>query len=210
MTASGPHRLPYPRRTRGGGRLRRPHPGRWRSEYLNSPDTPLFDKRRLLYNLDRAAPAARRIGRLLVVAGYTDVTALAQAGIEEAVAPLGTALTEDQMQLLWRATPEPLLCFDGDPAGDAAAVRAAVKALPLLKPGISLRFVTPPAGQDPDDLAREKGKAGVDALLSRAESLIDRLWRAEITSSGLRSVRPSSPARYSWMAVRAMRASATR
>src|ERR1051325_522192 len=110
-------------------------------KYLNSPDTPLFDKGRTLYNLDRAAPAARKAGRVLVVEGYMDVIALAQAGIAEAVAPLGTALTEAQLERLWRLSGVPILCFDGDAAGQKAALRAAHRALPMLTPGRSLSFV---------------------------------------------------------------------
>ncbi|MDG6746502.1 toprim domain-containing protein, partial [Staphylococcus aureus] len=107
--------------------------GEGEPKYLNSPDTPLFDKGRTLYNLDRAAAAVRKSGRVLVVEGYMDVIALAQAGIEEAVAPLGTALTEHQLERLWRMVDVPTLCFDGDAAGQKAAIRAAHRALPLLQ-----------------------------------------------------------------------------
>lgn len=148
-------------------------------KYLNSPDTPLFDKGRTLYNLDRAAAAARRRGRLFVVEGYLDVIALAQAGIEEAVAPLGTALTEFQIERLWRHAETPLLCFDGDAAGQKAAFRAAVRALPALAPGRSLAFLTLPPGQDPDDLVRAGGAAAFEAVAGAAEPLADRLWRHE-------------------------------
>ena len=158
-----------------GGRIL----GDGQPKYLNSPDTPLFDKGRTLYNLDKAGPAARKSGRLLVVEGYIDVIALAQAGIVEAVAPLGTALTEAQLALLWRAVPEPVLCFDGDTAGQRAGLRAALRALPQLEPGRSLRLATLPAGQDPDDILRTQGTAAFEALLAGAEPLIDRLWRAE-------------------------------
>ena len=147
-------------------------------KYLNSPETPLFDKGRILFNLHRAAPPARAAGRMLVVEGYMDVIALAGAGIEEAVAPLGTALTEAQLELLWRHTDVPVLCFDGDAAGERAAVRAAERALPLLKGGRSLAFVTLPAGQDPDDLVRGGGRAALDALVATAEPLVARLYRA--------------------------------
>ncbi len=148
-------------------------------KYLNSPDTPLFDKGRTLYNLDRAGPVARKSQRLIVVEGYMDVIALAQAGVADAVAPLGTALTEAQLALLWRYAPEPVLCFDGDAAGQRAALRAALRALPLLEPGKSLRFATLPPGQDPDDLVRTGGAAAVERVLAAAEPLIDRLWRSE-------------------------------
>ncbi|WP_230481472.1 DNA primase [Sphingomonas sp. Leaf21] len=152
-------------------------------KYLNSPDTPLFDKGRTLYNLDRAAPAVRKSGRVLVVEGYMDVIALAQAGIEEAVAPLGTALTEHQLERLWRMVDVPTLCFDGDAAGQKAAIRAAHRALPLLQPGKSLSFVTLPQGQDPDDLVQEKGAAGFEAVLTRATPLSDLLWQSEIAQA---------------------------
>ena len=145
-------------------------------KYLNSPDTPLFDKGRTLYNLDRAAPAGRKAGRMVVVEGYMDVIALAQAGIEEAVAPLGTALTEFQLERLWRQVDAPLLCFDGDGAGQKAAFRAATRALPGLAPGRSLAFLTLPAGQDPDDLVRSGGTAAFENLAAAPEQLVDRIW----------------------------------
>lgn len=148
-------------------------------KYLNSPDGPLFDKGRLLYNLDRAAPAARKAQRLVVVEGYLDVIAVAQAGVAEAVAPLGTAMTEAQLGLCWRLVPEPILCFDGDAAGQRAALRACLRALPLLSPGKSLRLATLPPGQDPDDLVRSGGAAAFEAVLDAAEPLIERLWQAE-------------------------------
>ncbi|PAX09369.1 DNA primase [Sphingomonas lenta] len=154
-------------------------------KYLNSPDTPLFDKGRTLFNLDRAAPAARKANRVLVVEGYMDVIALAQAGIAEAVAPLGTALTEAQLERLWRMVPVPLLCFDGDAAGQKAALRAAHRALPLLAPGRSLAFVTLPEGQDPDDAVRTRGRDAFEAILQRSEPLVDRLWTAELAAEPL-------------------------
>ncbi|THD35140.1 MAG: DNA primase [Sphingomonas sp.] len=148
-------------------------------KYLNSPDTPLFDKGRTLYNLDKAAPASRKAGRVIVVEGYMDVIALAQAGFGEAVAPLGTALTEAQLERLWRLVDVPVLCFDGDAAGQKAAIRAALRALPSLAPGRSLSFVTLPEGQDPDDLVRTRGPAAFEALLQKPEPLVDRLWAHE-------------------------------
>ncbi len=154
-------------------------------KYLNSPDTPLFDKGRTLYNLDRAAPASRKSGRVLVVEGYMDVIALAQAGFGEAVAPLGTALTEAQLERLWRMVDVPLLCFDGDSAGQKAALRAAHRALPLLAPGRSLAFVTLPQGQDPDDLVRAGGPGAFEALLKAPEPLVDRLWASEVAAEAL-------------------------
>ncbi len=152
-------------------------------KYLNSPDTPLFDKGRILYNLDRASPASRQTNRIIVVEGYMDVIALAEAGIADAVAPLGTALTEAQLGLLWRMVPVPVLCFDGDAAGQKAAMRAAMRALPLLQPGFSLAFATLPAGQDPDDLVRGGGGAAMEAVLEGAEPLVERLWAHELASA---------------------------
>jgi DNA primase len=154
-------------------------------KYLNSPDTPLFDKGRTLYNLDKCSPASRQTGRVIVVEGYMDVIAIAQAGFGDAVAPLGTALTEQQIQMLWRMTEKPLLCFDGDSAGQKAAMRAALRALPLLKPGHSLQFVTLPDGQDPDDLVKASGAMALTALLEASEPLVERLWKAEVSSNPL-------------------------
>jgi DNA primase len=148
-------------------------------KYLNSPDTPLFDKGRTLYNLHRAAPAARQSGRMIVVEGYMDVIALAAAGIAECVAPLGTALTENQIELLWKHVETPILCFDGDAAGQRAAMRAVSRALPLLRPAHSLRMVRLPEGLDPDDLIRAKGTRAMEEVLAGARSLVDVLWEFE-------------------------------
>ncbi len=149
------------------------------AKYLNSPDTELFDKGRTLYNLHRAAPAARQSGRVVVVEGYMDVIALANAGIADAVAPLGTALTEMQLELLWRMVEVPVLCFDGDAAGQRAAMRAIARALPLLAPMRSLSIVRLPAGLDPDDLIKAQGKQAMERLLASPSSLIDTLWEFE-------------------------------
>ena len=148
-------------------------------KYLNSPDTPLFDKGRTLYNLHRAAPAARQSGRIVVVEGYMDAIALANAGLAEAVAPLGTALTENQIELLWRQVECPILCFDGDNAGQRAAMRAIGRVLPMLRPGHSLSIVRMPAGMDPDDLIRDKGLSAMEQLLDKPASLLDTLWAFE-------------------------------
>lgn len=150
-------------------------------KYLNSPDTPLFDKGRTLYNIHRASPAARKANRLIIVEGYMDVIALARGSIEEAVAPNGTALTEAQLQIAWRLVDEPILCFDGDSAGKKAAIRAAITALPHLLPGKSLRFVSPPAGQDPDDVVKQ-GDDAVDAMLAKPRPLVDILWESELNA----------------------------
>lgn len=149
------------------------------AKYLNSPETPLFHKGHNLYNHAIAREAARESGTVVVVEGYMDVIALAQAGIDHAVAPLGTALTEEQIVLLWRLSAEPILCFDGDSAGWRAALRAADRALPLLEPGRSFRFAILPGGQDPDDLVRNQGRAAMDAVLAAAQPLADILWRRE-------------------------------
>jgi DNA primase len=151
-------------------------------KYLNSPETPLFDKGRTLYNIDRAQAAARKAKRVIAVEGYMDVIALAQAGFDEVVAPLGTALTEQQLERLWRMADVPILCFDGDAAGIKAARRAAERALPLLQPGKSISIVTIPNGQDPDDLVRAEGPAAFEDLLAQRESLSDFLWRVELAS----------------------------
>lgn len=184
-----------------GGRIL----GSGEPKYLNSPDTPLFDKGRTLYNIDRAGPASRQAKRLIVVEGYMDVIALDRAGIDEVVAPNGTAVTEAQLERMWRLDPAPILCFDGDSAGQKAAIRAATRALPLLGPERTLRFVELPAGQDPDDLVRsaaatvgvggaaqqkaatvevggaaqQKAHKAIEALLAEPEPLHDRLWRHE-------------------------------
>ena len=149
------------------------------AKYLNSPDTELFDKGRTLYNLHRAAPAARHSGRVVVVEGYMDVIALANAGIADAVAPLGTALTEMQLEMLWRMVEVPILCFDGDAAGQRAAMRAIARALPMLAPMRSLGIVRLPAGLDPDDLIKAQGKGAMEKLLASPSNLIDTLWEFE-------------------------------
>ena len=148
-------------------------------KYLNSPDTPLFDKGRTLYNLHRAGPVSRQSGRLVVVEGYMDVIALAAAGIGDAVAPLGTALTERQIELLWRMVEAPILCFDGDAAGQRAAIRAVTRALPLLRPAHSLRICRLPVGLDPDDLIKQQGAAAMERVLADAKGLLETLWEHE-------------------------------
>ena len=154
-------------------------------KYLNSPDTPLFDKGRTLFNIDRAAAASRVAKRVIVVEGQMDVIALDQAGLSEAIAPLGTALTETQLGLLWRLSPTPILCFDGDAAGQKAAVRGALRALPHIAPGRSLNFVTMPPGRDPDDLIRAGGRSAIETLLEKPEPLVDRLWHHEVAAEPL-------------------------
>ncbi|MGB7654009.1 MAG: DNA primase [Novosphingobium sp.] len=148
-------------------------------KYLNSPDTPLFDKGRTLFNLHRAGPASRASGRIVVVEGQMDVVALAAAGFEDAVAPMGTALTERQLEMLWRLTENPVLCFDGDSAGQRAAMRAITRALPMLRPAHSLKIVRMPAGMDPDDLIKRDGPAALAALLDAPQDLLGTLWEHE-------------------------------
>jgi DNA primase len=174
-----PIRDPRSRVIAFGGRIL----GQGEPKYLNSPDTPLFDKGRTLYNLDKAAPTARKSGRVIVVEGYMDVIALAQAGIAECVAPLGTALTEQQIEKLWTLAENPLLCFDGDAAGQKAADRAMLRALPMLRPGHSLDIATLPAGIDPDDLVRSRGAAAFEQVARSAMPLADRLWRHELVQT---------------------------
>ncbi len=159
-------------------------------KYLNSPDTPLFHKGRVLYSYREARTAAqggagKAEADMIVAEGYMDVIALHQGGFEGAVAPLGTALTEPQIEELWRVQPEPFLCFDGDEAGRRAAARAAERVLPILKPGHSLRFVFLPEGEDPDSLIREGGAPAMKAVLAQAVPLVDWLWRMETQSRPL-------------------------
>lgn len=169
------------RMTAFGGRVL----DRGEPKYLNSPDTPLFDKGRTLYNLDRAGPASRESGRIILVEGYMDVIALVQAGFGEAVAPLGSALSEDQLELLWRISDAPILCFDGDAAGQKAAMRAAGRALPMLGGGRTLNFLTLPIGLDPDDFVRANGAHAFAGLLENPETLVDRIWRHELDAAPL-------------------------
>jgi DNA primase len=150
------------------------------AKYLNSPETPLFHKGDNLYNLATARQAAHNGSSLVVVEGYVDVIAMVGAGFAASVAPLGTALTENQLSLLWKLADEPILCFDGDKAGQKAAWRAADLALPHLKSGKSLRFALLPEGQDPDDLARSGGRGAIEEVISAARGLADVIWSREI------------------------------
>jgi DNA primase len=154
------------------------------AKYMNSPETDLFHKGNVLYNLARARKALGKDEPVIAVEGYMDVIALAQAGIANAVAPLGTALTENQMELLWRLSPEPVLCFDGDQAGLRAAWRAADMVLPAVQPGRTARFALLPDGQDPDDLVRNEGVAAFRAVLADARPLSELLWMRE-TAGGV-------------------------
>ncbi len=166
-----------------GGRIL----GDGQPKYLNGPETALFAKRRTLYGLDSAREAARAGAVVVAVEGYMDVLALQQAGFGGAVAPLGTALTEEQLAELWRLSPAPVLCFDGDAAGARAAARTAELALPLLAPDRSLRLAALPAGEDPDTLVRRGGAPAFQAALDSARPLVDALFdliRAEAGGSG--------------------------
>lgn len=166
-----------------GGRALDPNA---RAKYLNSPETPLFHKGSVLYNFTNArAAAAEAKAPLIVCEGYMDVIALWGAGIKRGVAPLGTALTEDQLAMLWRVSDEPILCFDGDSAGVQAAHRSIDRALPMLKPGASLNFAFLPEGQDPDDLIRADGPAAMNTVLEKARALVDVLWEREISARPL-------------------------
>lgn len=153
------------------------------AKYLNSPETELFHKGNVLYNHARARRAVQKDGTVVAVEGYMDVIALAQAGFENVVAPLGTALTENQLDLLWRLTNEPVLCFDGDKAGLKAAWRAVDLALPAIEPGRSARFALLPEGLDPDDLVKNEGPEAFRSVLADARPLADMLWQRETSGS---------------------------
>jgi DNA primase len=158
------------------------------AKYLNSPETPLFHKRLTLYNGQDARTAARAGKPIIVVEGYLDVITAVAAGFEGTVAPLGTALTEEHMQLLWRMTDSPILCFDGDDAGQRAAERSAELILPLLQPERTVRIATLPHGVDPDDLIRQHGRGAFADVLNRALPLSVSIWQIET-----RGVVPETP-----------------
>ncbi len=152
------------------------------AKYMNSPETELFHKGNVLFNFSRARRSLQGAGgadTIIAVEGYMDVIALHQAGVENAVAPLGTALTENQLDLMWKLTPVPVLCFDGDGAGQRAAFRAVDLALPHLKPGKSVRFAMLPDGKDPDDLVKHDGRTPFDKVLSEARPLAEMVWLRE-------------------------------
>jgi len=160
-----------------GGRAMDPNDN---AKYLNSPETELFDKGRSLYNYGPAREATGRGEPLILAEGYMDVIALAEAGFGAAVAPLGTAVTETQLQLMWRVSDEPIIALDGDTAGIRAAQRVIDLALPLLEAGKSLRFAVMPEGQDPDDLIRAGGSAAMQQLLGTARPMVDLFWEREV------------------------------
>lgn len=183
-----------------GGRIM----GDGQPKYINSPETPLFRKRFALYGLDRAREGAFRGAAVLAVEGYMDVIALHQAGFTGAVAPLGTALTTDQMQELWRLSPEPVLCFDGDAAGARAAARAAEAALPLISPERSLKLATLPPGEDPDTLIAKGGPGGFQAVLDAARPLADALFTLLLEGQPLASPEQRAAARNRLVAAAAL------
>jgi DNA primase len=154
-------------------------------KYLNSPETKLFDKGSTVFNFARARGPAFDKGELVVVEGYMDVIALHQAGFHHVVATLGTAFTERQMDQLWLLAPEPIICFDGDRAGEAAAARAIDRMLPVLREGHSFRFAFLPDGSDPDDLVRNEGASALARCLADARPLIDILWQRECAGHNL-------------------------
>ena len=154
-------------------------------KYLNSPETPLFHKGTMLFNAHRAREPAYKAGEAVVVEGYMDAIALAQAGVHHVVASLGTAFTEDQILRLWKFAPEPVICFDGDVAGTSAAHRAIDRILPVLKSGYSFQFSFLPDGMDPDDLIKQRGIDGFGAEIARAQALFDVVWDREISVARL-------------------------
>jgi DNA primase len=161
-----------------GGRIL----GEGQPKYLNSPDSALFHKGHMLYGLAQARAAIAEQGMAIVCEGYMDVIALHRAGFGQAVAPLGTALTEHQIELLWRMAPEPMICLDGDAAGRRAALRAAERALPLLKPGFSLRFALLPPPEDPDSLIKAGGPAAMRSVLDAARPLSEVVWTTSLAA----------------------------
>lgn len=154
-----------------------------KAKYLNSPETPLFHKGRLLYNIAKARQSAYERKAVIAVEGYMDAIACSKAGFENVVAPLGTALTTEQLKLMWRLAKEPILCFDGDEAGRKAAWRAIDTVLPELLPGFSLRFAFLSEGQDPDDLIKSQGVKAFGEVIAKAAPLVDVLWRRELEQS---------------------------
>lgn len=164
-------------------------------KYLNSPDTPLFHKGRQLYSLNHSLVKARQGQPFIVVEGYMDAISLHQAGIETAVAPLGTAITIEQLTLLWKTCPLPILCFDGDEAGKRAAERAAKRALEIIKPGYSLSFCFLEFGEDPDTYIKKYGAGAFSQLIAKAKPLIDVLWDDFITHQELTTPEQKAKAR---------------
>ncbi len=163
-----------------GGRIL----GDGQPKYLNSPDTPLFRKGDVLYNEHLARKTSFKTGRLVITEGYMDVIALYMAGIKEVVAPLGTAVTERQLARMWNLSKEPIMCLDGDAAGQRAMIRAATLATPLLKPGTTLKFASLPSGMDPDDVIKSGGVDKMAEILSKSRQLSEVLWQNEFKNTG--------------------------
>ncbi|MGA1021062.1 MAG: DNA primase [Candidatus Puniceispirillaceae bacterium] len=170
-------------------------------KYLNSADSPTFSKKAVLYGWVQAREAVRRKLPLVVVEGYMDVIAVQRSGIAAAVAPLGTALTPEQIALLWKLHDEPILCFDGDAAGQRAQLRALERILPLLEPGRSARLAMLPAGKDPDDVLGESGPEGLRKILGNAQALVDVMWST--TAAQFDTQQPETRAQF-WQAVRGL------
>ena len=169
--------------------------GEAKPKYLNSPESPSFVKKSVLYGWGRARAAARRGLPVMVVEGYMDVIAVASSGVAAAVAPLGTALGEEQFRLLWKLSDDPVLCFDGDKAGQTAAQRAIERVLPLLEPGRSVRIAVLTEGQDPDDVLRQEGPDGLRRILLAANGLLDSLWASKAADYQLDNPRTQAGAK---------------
>lgn len=167
-----------------GGRVLPGEPNEDAPKYLNSPETPLFHKGRQLFNLDLARRPAFDLGQLIICEGYMDVVALAQTGIHSSVAPLGTAVTAEQLQICWQLVDAPTLCLDGDNAGQRAMTRATELALPLLVPGKTLKVALLPKGEDPDSLIRNIGKHAFDEVIAGAQPLSEVLWNQAFATGG--------------------------
>jgi DNA primase len=169
-------------------------------KYLNSPEGPTFSKKAVLYGWTQARALLRQGLPLLVVEGYMDVIAVSASGVAAALAPLGTALTEQQIQLVWKLHPEPILCFDGDAAGQKAASRAIERILPLLEPGRTVRIASLPAGQDPDDILKSEGEEGLRRILTAASGILDTLWQRKFSEYRLEDARTQPGARAAFWA----------
>jgi DNA primase len=174
--------------------------GEAQPKYLNSPEGPTFSKKAVLYGWTQARALLRQGLPLLVVEGYMDVIAVSASGVAAALAPLGTAITEQQIQLVWKLHPEPILCFDGDAAGQKAASRAIERILPLLEPGRTVRIASLPSGQDPDDTLKSEGEEGLRRVLSAASGILDSLWQRKFSEYRLEDTRTQPGARAAFWA----------
>ncbi len=164
-------------------------------KYLNSPEGPAFSKKTVLYGWRQARERVRRTLPLLIVEGYMDVIAVSGSGVAGALSPLGTALTEEQLQLVWKLHDEPVLCFDGDAAGQKAAARALERLIPLLEPGRSARFASLPEGMDPDDILKRYGPKGLQRVVASASGVVDALWAQKLSEYRLDDTRTQAGAR---------------